>query len=430
MSRDAVVLEAAKRRASAPVAFAWLRVFARAYGEAYGGLPRAAWVLALLELVNRSGMMVLFFLTLYMTRRLGFSVGEAGFVMSAYGLGSMLGTYFGGRFCDRLGAYHVQKLSLAASAALLVALQLPREVGGMALLALVLAAFQDALHPANAAATAEICEPALQPKGFSLHRLAANLGFSIGPVVGGYLAERDYGLLFWVDGLTSLAAAALAFAFLPAAGPHGVARPRRARTRSVWQRPAFLRLLPLVFGIGLIFAQFFSMFPLYLRSVYGLAESRVGGLVAVNTALIVSVEMLLMHALRRHRPARVLILGAALLGLGFGLMPFGTGLAFAAFTVVVWTMGEMLTMPMLMTLTTARADPAAIGEYQGMTSLAFACASTFGPALSASLYGAAGPDSVWYACGALGGLLAGCFALVTTGPAGSSETHPTPASRS
>jgi predicted MFS family arabinose efflux permease len=407
------VSEGLNRRWRRAIIGRWPRAVTRTYRDAYSGLPRAAWLLALLELVNRSGMMVLFFLTLYLTRQLGFSVVHAGYVMSAYGVGSMLGTYFGGRLCDRLGAYHVQKLSLAASAVLLVALQLPRNPWLVALLALALAAAQDALHPANAAATAQLCAPELRAKGFALHRLAGNLGISIGPVVGGYLAQWDYRALFWADGLTSLAAAGLALVCLPSAGPQVAAGPRpAAKAGAAWRNPGFARLLPLVFGVGLIFAQFFTMFPLYLRSAYALAESSVGRLIAVNTVLIVAVEMLLVHALARRRPERVVSVGVALLGLGFGLMPFGSGAVFAAFTVVVWTFGEMLTLPMLMSLVTLRSDPAAIGEYQGLTSLAFASASTLGPILAAWLYAAAGADSVWYACGGLGVLLAAGFASV------------------
>ena len=398
------------RRRTSAVVVGWPRAVARTYREAYGGLPRAAWLLALLERVNRSGMMVLFFLTLYMTRELGFSVVQAGCVMSAYGIGSMLGTYFGGRLSDRLGAYNVQKLSLAASAVLLIALQLPRSPWLVALLALALAAVQDALHPANASATAQLCAPELRAKGFALHRLAGNLGISIGPVVGGYLAQWNYRALFWVDGLTSLAAAGLMLLFLPSAGPHvsEASRPA-APARAAWRNPGFVRLLPLVFGVGLIFAQFFTTFPLYLRSAYGLPESGVGRLVAVNTVLIVAVEMLLMHALRRRRPQAVVAVGTVLLGLGFGLMPFGSSMGYAAFTVVVWTFGEMLTLPTLMSLVTLRSDPGAIGAYQGLTSLAFASASTLGPILAAWLYVAAGGAAVWYACGALGVLLAAGF---------------------
>ena len=199
-------------------------------------------------------------------------------------------------------------------------------------------------------------------------------------MVGGSLALLDYRWLFWVDGLTSLAACALAFVFLPSAGPHGDARARRRLpARPAWRNRAFLRLLPLVFGIGLVFSQFFSTYPLYLRLHYGMAESGVGRLIAVNTLLIVTVEMLLMHALRQSAPARVVAIGTLLLGLGFGLTPFGSTAPFAVFSVVVWTFGEILTLPMLLTLTTLRSDPAAMGEYQGLTSLAFAMATTCGP---------------------------------------------------
>jgi MFS family permease len=318
-------------------ALLWPLRVAHLYRDAYSGLPRAVWLLALIEFVNRSGMMLLFFLTLYMTRRLGFSLAEAGRAMSAYGLGSVIGTYFGGRLCDRIGAYHVQKLSLALSGVLLIALLWPRTPLVFALLLLLLAIAQEALHPANATATATICSAELRPKGFAAHRLAGNLGVSIGPVVGGFLALVDYKWLFWVDGLTSLLAAGLAVMLLPSAGPHDGQRP--APARRAWRDLGFVAMLPLICGVGLIFVQMLNAFPLYMRLVYGVRENMIGALFAVNTALIVGVEMILMHALRRTPPARVIGLGTLLLGLGFALMPLGRGALFAALTVAVWTMG-------------------------------------------------------------------------------------------
>jgi predicted MFS family arabinose efflux permease len=383
-----------------------VRALFRAWAAAYGGLPRETWLVALLELVNRSGTMVQFFLTLYLTRRLGLSLETSGQVLTAFGIGSMVGTYCGGRLCDRLGSFHVLKLTLASSGLLYVALQVPRTPGVFALVLFALAVVSQALHPASATATAEVCAPEQRARGFALHRLATNLGFSIGPVVGGYLALVDYKWLFWVDGVTSLATAALACVLLPGARSARMAHSEAASTTGhPWKNRALLSLLPAGFGISLMLYQILSTFPLYIRAEYGFTETHLGRLIAVNTMLVVLFEMPLMHALRSAAPARVMATGVMLLGLGFGLMPLSRGAAWAAFTVVVWTFGEILALPMLLALVSSRAGSRQ-GEALGALSLAFAIGATAAPLLGMGLYARLGGDSVWYACTLLGVLLA------------------------
>jgi predicted MFS family arabinose efflux permease len=69
-------------------------------------------MLALIQLINRSGSMVLPFLAIYMTTQLGYSVTRVGWIMSVYGIGSLGGSYFGGRLTDRIGSFNVQFYSL------------------------------------------------------------------------------------------------------------------------------------------------------------------------------------------------------------------------------------------------------------------------------------------------------------------------------
>lgn len=379
----------------------------RTYRDAYADLPRAAWLLAAAVFVNRAGMMVLFFLTLYLTRRLGHSVAEAGRTMSAFGLGSLLGTYFGGRLSDVLGAYTIQKVSLSVSGVLLILLSFPRSLSAICVLLFLTAVASEALHPANATAYAQICAPEQRARGYALNRLAANLGISIGPVVGGYLALWDYRALFWADGLTSLAAAALVFYVLPTAGPHGHGKPpSTGPARNPWKDGPYLFFVVQVLFFGLAFSQFLSTFPLYLREVYGLPEPRIGLLIAINTLIIVTLEMLIIHALRNHAEALVAAVGAVFLCGGFGLMPLGRGFAFAAFTVVVWTVGEMLGSPTISTIAANRADAGSQGRYLGLFSLAFAVAMTIGPILGTHVYSTFGPDALWYGVGAMGFLVA------------------------
>ncbi|MEN6311215.1 MAG: MFS transporter, partial [Acidobacteriota bacterium] len=66
------------------------------YTRAYSGLPRRAWILFTVNLVNSSGSMVFFFLSLYLTRKLGFSPARAGQALSLYGVGSLSGAFLGG----------------------------------------------------------------------------------------------------------------------------------------------------------------------------------------------------------------------------------------------------------------------------------------------------------------------------------------------
>jgi len=82
------------------------------YKQAYSGLSRNSWYLCLVMLVNRSGTMVIPFLTLYCTIQLRFSIREAGYVMAFLGLGSICGAFIGGKITDKLGFYDVQIFAL------------------------------------------------------------------------------------------------------------------------------------------------------------------------------------------------------------------------------------------------------------------------------------------------------------------------------
>ncbi len=379
------------------------------YKEAYTGLPREAWLLALVEFINRSGSMVFFYMTLYLTQTFGYSVSQAGQVLSAFGLGGLIGAYLGGKLTDTIGAYAVQKLSLGINGVIYLLLgrltTLEAIMGAMFLLGIS----SEALHPANSTALSQVCSEELRTKGFALNRLAINLGVAIGPLVGGYLAMVDYSWLFWLDGITCLLAAGVFLIFLkgsrpPSAAPKETPLDKPPKT-SVIKDVYFLKVLVLVFFSGLMFMQLFTTFPLYMKSVYFFKENSIGLLIAINTILIVMFEMLLMEVLKKKSLVKVIAVGCFLLCGGFALMPFGTGFLYAAFTVAVWTLGEMLAIPSMTTLVANHSDDSVRGKYMGFFSFAFALAVLVGPALGTFLYDTLGADNLWYGCGLLGSFL-------------------------
>jgi len=66
-------------------------------------MPRPVWFLFAGSFVNRFGSFVLPFLVLYLTRR-GYTPAQAGFAISAYGIGSLGAAAVGGQLADRLSA--------------------------------------------------------------------------------------------------------------------------------------------------------------------------------------------------------------------------------------------------------------------------------------------------------------------------------------
>lgn len=421
------------------------------YVRAYSGLPHRAWVLFAVNLINYSGSMVFFFLTLYLTRELGLSPVGAGRALSVYGVGSLIGAYVGGWLADRIGSITIQKAGLFACGGFLIALGQARSIWGLLPLLFGLALFNGMLFPANATSMSLVCPQELQVKGFALNRLAANLGATIGPAVGGFLAMHDYGLIFWADGLTSLVAAT-AFLLLwkggrvssrvekgerggravgsktvvaeeaaagagegqeegSAAAP-GHAAPAARRFSSPWLDVPFLFLMLIYLVWSVIFIQLMSTYPLYMRNIYGLAENRIGQLFAVNTVLIVVLEMILMERIRKYPITRTINISFLLLGVGMGMIPLGRGFGFAAASAVLWTFGEMLSIPLFAALVAERAAEEAKGRYMGLFSLIFSLAFIVGPPAGTAIYEGFGGDAVWFICAGLSLGMAAAFSFL------------------
>lgn len=402
-----------------------LRTVASSYRDAFAGLPRAVWLISAATLVNRSGTMVLPFLALFLTSERGFSTAQAGQTLAMYGIGGIAGSYLGGWLSDLVPPRRVMEVSLVLTGAGFLALEHLEARWAILLMMLGLSLVGEAFRPACSAALAAEVGPGERTRAFALQRLAINMGMSLGPAVGGFLAARDYGWLFRVDGVTCVLAALFLWAAFrreppvvrPAAAPDG-----GAGDRSPWRDPPFLTAMFLLFLLATVTFQFASTYVLTLRDLYGFGEPRIGLVLAINTVIIVLVEMVLVHRLQRRNPLRLVAVGSFLLCLGFGLLPFGVagGFAYVAFTVVIWTMGEMVTLPVMAGVVANRAGEASRGRYMALFTVAFEGAFVTAPLIGTWVYQAYGPRVLWGGCiGAGAFLLAGFWGLsgVFTPPA-------------
>ena len=87
----------------------------RLYLNSFSGMSREIWFLALVTFVNRAGTMVVPFLSIYLKKSQHFSYSEVGWIMSAFGLGSMAGAWLGSHTALKFGARLIRPLLVVIS---------------------------------------------------------------------------------------------------------------------------------------------------------------------------------------------------------------------------------------------------------------------------------------------------------------------------
>ena len=401
-----------------------MRRLLRLYRRSFAGLSPEIWWLSLVMLINRSGMMVMPFFTLYLTEARGYSLADTGYIMIFFGLGAIAGSYIGGLLVDRLDPFRVQVGSLLLTGLGFFGLLQLSGFWSICAGLFVLTTIADAFRPANYAAIAAYSRPETRTRSLSLVRLAVNLGISIGPAVGGALAQfAGYEWLFGVDGLTCLLAAGLLFWRLhpdrvppPATPPAGSGN---ASTSSVWADRPFL-----LFSLGMLlvvtaFFQIIYSWPVFYRTELALSELQIGLFFTFNGLLIALIEMPVVF-LTEKRWSNLGLTATGAVGIAASMLVFNVG----GFTVLVAgvsmffiTISEIVNFPYSNAYTVARAGEGRTGAYLGLYTTTFAVAHLLAPPLGLPLAESHGFAWVWWVNGGLGLLGAALIYAVRRGAA-------------
>lgn len=359
--------------------------------------------------------MVLPFLTLYLTVNRQLSPGTAGLVLTTYGISAIIIAPLAGRLSDSVGGLRLMKLSLILAGLILFVFPFIDSPPGIFAITGLWALASEAFRPPSMAIIGQLVGPEQRKAAFALSRLAINLGMSIGPVVGGFLAMHSFKLLFYVDGATSLLAGLL-LAVLPwRSQPSSVVSDQSTSVSSTNAAPAlrywdvlrdrrFIYFLAAMFPIELVFFQSLAAMPLFLVRDVGMTEAGFGALLAINSVIIILVEVPLNTAMADWPHRYSLALGALLVGIGFGALVFVDSVTVAAVTVVIWTVGEMIILPASAAYVSDIAPPEQSGAYMGLYTMGFSAALAIGPWLGTQILENFSATAVWvgtFACGCL-----------------------------
>jgi predicted MFS family arabinose efflux permease len=384
------------------------------YKQAYSGLSRSTWLLCLVMLVNRSGSMVIAFMTLYLTQpSMGYSIAQAGLVMGIFGLGAICGGFPGGRLTDKWGFHRVQLVALAGGGIMFIILGQMRSYPWICVCAFLLSVVNDAFRPANSTAVATYSKEENRTRSVSLNRLAINLGWTFGGALGGILASINYHLLFWVDGCTNLLALLLLRIFLHPA----TTTPVHHRDGTVG-KPAlsaygdkiYLWFIACTILFASCFFQVFSTLPLFYKRVLHLPEYKIGLLMTLNGLLIAVFEMVLVFKMEGKRENLYYIFyGVCCVGLSYillDLLPLSIFLPF--FCMLLATIGEILAFPFMNSFWISRTSASNRGQYAGLYTIAWSTAQVIGPSAGAGIAQRFGFNVLW-------GIVAGLCVVAALG---------------
>ncbi len=361
-------------------------------------LPRNLWMLFTAMLINRIGTMVLPFLALYLTQKVGVTVAKAGLVLTFYGIGALLTSPFIGKISDKFDALKILKLSLVVSSIFLFVYPLINGFISILIFTFFWSIVNEAFRPVLLALVAEAVPSSQRRPAYAVIRLAANLGMSIGPVLGGVLVLVNFNLIFIVDGITTI----LAGIFL-------IFSPWRAnqvnddfnngmqpeKIGNIFQDKRLIYFLVALLPVPIIYFQINASMPVYLVKDLHFSETTYGIVFTINTVLIILVEVPLTNLLNNWSYRRLLSTGALLCGIGFGAMAFIKDIYGLVITIIIWTFGEMIFFPSSSAYMSEISPENKRGEYMGAYQTTFNLAFAFGPWFGTALLSYFGSSILW-----------------------------------
>lgn len=382
-----------------------LKLF-NSYQNSFKGLSVQVWWLSLITLINRAGTMVIPFMSLYLTENLEFTLTNVGWVMTAFGLGSVIGAWLGGKLTNKIGFYKVMFWSLFLSGFMFVGLQYITSFEGVCVAVFFLMLVADTFRPALFVAVAAYAKPENRTRAVTLIRLAINLGFSVGPAVGGFIIFGiGYKGLFWVDGITCILAGLIFVYVLSERNAANKIKEEEVGVKgSPYKDKAYLVFLGALLLIGFTFLQYFSTIPLYYSEVHHLSEKEIGWLMSLNGILIFVFEMPLVSFFENERFSRyrILAFSTLLFALSFFVLNMTGWVGILALGMVLMSYGEMLNFPFLNSFAMSRAAKNNNqGEYMALFTMSFSIAHIFAHNSGMQLIAYLGYEFTWYLMGLL-----------------------------
>jgi MFS family permease len=369
----------------------------------YHEFPRRFWVVVAVSFIDRIGGTLLFpFFALYITQRFGVGMTQAGVVLGMFSVFSLLGGMFGGALTDRFGRRRLILFGLIFSALSTLSLGLVNDYALLLPVAAVIGLLADVAGPAHQAMIADILPEEKRQEGFGILRVVANISWIIGPVIGGFVADRSFFALFVIDAIISCIVAVLFYILIPETKPephpdaeHETLLQTFGGYRRALQDYSFVAFILASILMGLVYQQMYHTLSVYLRDVHGISPQGYGVLLTFSAVTVILFQFWTTRVIKTRPPFLMMALGVIFYAIGFGMFALVTLYLLFGAAIVVITIGEMIVMPTSSALAAHFAPEEMRGRYMAVFGLTYLVPSIFGPAAAGFILDNYNPNLVW-----------------------------------
>lgn len=322
--------------------------------DTYKGLDKSIYIIFIAQVVNSMGAFVYPFLTMFLTRKLGFSTVEAGSFVTLASVAAVPGMFLGAKLADSFGR---KRLYLISATLMALSLIPPAFLGNRRIVIyflIAMSAFSGAVQPTFNAMVTDLTKGEERKKAFSLLYLGWNTGYAIGPMIAGFLFNNFLPLLFLGDAFTAIVAIILIAFKVPETrnivditSEDELPELEKAQEGSMFKvllkRPTIILFSVIMVFYRLVYAQSSFSLPIQMNEIFGHNGPVYYGFNASFNALIVILFTILVTGLTvKLKPLLNIIIAGVLIGVGFGMIYFINIFPLFLVSTFIWTIGEIL----------------------------------------------------------------------------------------
>jgi MFS family permease len=350
------------------------------------------------------------FLTLYLNTQLGIPLDRVGLLFVFHAVAGLVAQIAAGPLADRIGRKPVMMVGLFATGLFALGYTRAETFEEFLLLATLTGFFGSVYYPASSAMVIDLVGAERRAEAFGLTRVAVNLGWVIGPSLGGLMATQSYTMLFVATAVAEFAYVLVLALFaretLPRRTSVGWDSGLGSGYGGILRDRLFLVFLGASVLTTTVAMQMTTTMPVFLKQE-GVPESGYGLLMALNAGLVVLFQIPTTRMVAKRNRVWMLSLGAFLYAVGFGSLGWWHVVPLFALSMVILTVGEMVIVPVSAALVADLAPPEARARYTSLFSLTWTMGMGIGPAAGGLVMEHLGSAWLWHAC-----LVTGCLSAL------------------